>query len=122
VRRARPFTNTSPLLLLSLRVDRRKRRGLENPQARDEVLYPLTARTYVLDRAAARARPLYAERGSSKYEKAEQRWLERYLTEHEPRLRHFAEVVLAPGSGLAGEATCDDPLGSLSPHHGRTAR
>jgi hypothetical protein len=31
---------------------------------------------------------LYAERGSPKYEKAALRWLERYLTEDEPKLRH----------------------------------
>lgn len=36
---------------------------------------------------------LYAERGSPKYEKAALRWLERYLTEGTPRLRHFAEIV-----------------------------
>jgi hypothetical protein len=36
---------------------------------------------------------LYAERGSPKYEKAAMRWLERYLAEHEPRLRHFAELA-----------------------------
>ena len=36
---------------------------------------------------------LYAERGSPKYEKAALRWLERYLTESSPRLRHFAEVA-----------------------------
>ena len=36
---------------------------------------------------------LYAERGSPKYEKAAMRWLERYLTEGLPRLRHFAELV-----------------------------
>jgi hypothetical protein len=41
---------------------------------------------------------LYAERGSPKYEKAAMRWLERYLTEGEPRLQHFAELV----AGLAG--------------------
>ena len=40
---------------------------------------------------------LYAERGSPKYERAAMRWLERYLTESEPRLQHFAEVV----AGLA---------------------
>jgi hypothetical protein len=40
---------------------------------------------------------LYAERGSPKYEKAAMRWLERYLTEGEPRLQHFAEIV----AGLA---------------------
>jgi len=28
---------------------------------------------------------LYAERGSPKYERAAMRWLERYLSEHEPR-------------------------------------
>ena len=36
---------------------------------------------------------LYAERDSPKYEKAALRWLERYLTEGSPRLRHFAEVA-----------------------------
>jgi hypothetical protein len=36
---------------------------------------------------------LYAERGSPKYEKAALRWLERYLTESEPRLQHFAEIT-----------------------------
>jgi hypothetical protein len=36
---------------------------------------------------------LYAERGSPKYEKAAMRWLERYLTEGTPRLRHFADVA-----------------------------
>ena len=35
---------------------------------------------------------LYAERGSPKYEKAALRWLERYLVEGSPRLRHFAEI------------------------------
>ena len=38
---------------------------------------------------------LYAERGSPKYEKAAMRWLERYLTEGEPRLEHFANVAAA---------------------------
>jgi hypothetical protein len=37
---------------------------------------------------------LYAERGSPKYERAALRWLERYLTEGTPRLRHFAEVAV----------------------------
>jgi hypothetical protein len=36
---------------------------------------------------------LYAECGSPKFEKAALRWLERYLTEGSPRLRHFAEVA-----------------------------
>jgi hypothetical protein len=36
---------------------------------------------------------LYAERGSPKYEKAALRWLERYLTESTPRLRHFAKIT-----------------------------
>jgi hypothetical protein len=36
---------------------------------------------------------LYAERGSPKYEKAAMRWLERYITEDEPRLQHFAEIA-----------------------------
>jgi hypothetical protein len=36
---------------------------------------------------------LYAERGSPKYERAAMRWLERYLTEGSPRLRHFAEAA-----------------------------
>ena len=35
---------------------------------------------------------LYAERGSPKYERAAMRWLERYITEGSPKLRHFAEV------------------------------
>jgi hypothetical protein len=33
------------------------------------------------------------ERGSPKYECAALRWLERYVTEAEPRLQHFAEVA-----------------------------
>jgi len=37
---------------------------------------------------------LYAERGSPKYERAALRWLERYLTERSPRLRHFAEITV----------------------------
>ncbi len=36
---------------------------------------------------------LYAERGSPKYERAALRWLERYLMEGSPRLKHFAEVA-----------------------------
>jgi hypothetical protein len=36
---------------------------------------------------------LYAERGSPKFERAAMRWLERYLSESSPRLRHFAEVT-----------------------------
>jgi hypothetical protein len=36
---------------------------------------------------------LYAERGSPKYEKAAMRWLERYLTESAPPLKHFATVA-----------------------------
>jgi hypothetical protein len=40
---------------------------------------------------------LYADRRSPKYQRAAMRWLERYLTEGEPRLQHFAEVV----AGLA---------------------
>jgi hypothetical protein len=36
---------------------------------------------------------LYAERGSPKFGKAAMRWLERYLTEGTPRLRHFAEIT-----------------------------
>jgi hypothetical protein len=36
---------------------------------------------------------LYAERASPKYERAAMRWLERYLTEGSPRLRHFAEIA-----------------------------
>ena len=36
---------------------------------------------------------LHAERGSSKYDKAAMRWLERYLTEGSLRLQHFAEVT-----------------------------
>lgn len=37
---------------------------------------------------------LYAERASPKYERAALRWLERYLAESEPRLRHFAEIAV----------------------------
>jgi hypothetical protein len=36
---------------------------------------------------------LYAERVSPKYEEAAMRWLERYLAEGSPRLRHFAEIT-----------------------------
>jgi hypothetical protein len=36
---------------------------------------------------------LYAERGSPKYEKAALRWLDRYLSEDSPRLKHFAEIT-----------------------------
>jgi hypothetical protein len=36
---------------------------------------------------------LYAERGSPKYERAAMRWLERYLVEGSPKLRHFARVA-----------------------------
>jgi len=36
---------------------------------------------------------LYAERGSPKYERAAMRWLERYLTEGSPRLKHVAEIT-----------------------------
>ena len=38
---------------------------------------------------------IYAERGSPTYEKAALRWLERYLTEGTPRLRHFAEFAMS---------------------------
>ena len=34
-----------------------------------------------------------AERRSPKYEKTALRWLERYLTEGSPRLKHFAEIT-----------------------------
>ena len=37
---------------------------------------------------------LYAEQESPKFEKAAMRWLERYLTESAPRLRHFAEIAI----------------------------
>jgi hypothetical protein len=36
---------------------------------------------------------LYAERASPKFEPAAMRWLERYLTEGTPRLKHFAELA-----------------------------
>jgi hypothetical protein len=36
---------------------------------------------------------LYAEQDSPKFEKAAMRWLERYLSEGSPRLRHFAEIT-----------------------------
>jgi hypothetical protein len=35
----------------------------------------------------------YAERRSPKFEKAALRWLERYLTEGTPRLRHLREFT-----------------------------
>ena len=38
---------------------------------------------------------LYAERCSPEYEKAAMRWLERYLTESEPGLQHFAEITVS---------------------------
>jgi hypothetical protein len=41
---------------------------------------------------------LYADRRSPKYQRAAMRWLGRYLTEGEPRLRHFAEVVASLAS------------------------
>jgi hypothetical protein len=48
-------------------------------------------------RATIGALPRPLTRGSPKFEKAARRWLERYLTEGEPRLQHFAEIV----AGLA---------------------
>jgi hypothetical protein len=39
------------------------------------------------------SRTVNAERGSPKYERAAMRWFGRYLTEGEPRLRHFAEIT-----------------------------
>jgi len=36
---------------------------------------------------------LYAERASPKYEMAAMRWLERYLAEGSPRLKHFADMT-----------------------------
>jgi hypothetical protein len=45
---------------------------------------------------------LHAERGSPKYEKAAMRWIERYLTEGSPRLRHFAEVAAVKQSWAGG--------------------
>jgi hypothetical protein len=36
---------------------------------------------------------LYAERGSPKYERAALCWLERYITETSPTLKHFAEIT-----------------------------
>jgi hypothetical protein len=44
-------------------------------------------------RDALRLVHLYAERGSPKYERAAMRWLERYLTEGSPRLKHFAAIT-----------------------------
>jgi hypothetical protein len=41
---------------------------------------------------------LYADRRSPKYQRAAMRWLERYLTEGEPRLQRFAEVVASLAS------------------------
>jgi hypothetical protein len=36
---------------------------------------------------------LYAVRGARRYEKAGMRWLQRCLTQGEPRLQHFAEIT-----------------------------
>jgi hypothetical protein len=36
---------------------------------------------------------LYGAKQSPKYERAAMRWLERYLAEGSPRLKHFAEVT-----------------------------
>jgi hypothetical protein len=46
---------------------------------------------------------LYAERGSPKYEKAAMRWLERYLAESSPALKHFAEIA----HELSSRSPCD---------------
>ena len=48
---------------------------------------------------------LNVERGSPKYERAAMRWLERYLSEGEPRLQHFADITarLAKRELEAGE-------------------
>ena len=46
---------------------------------------------------------LYFERGSPKAERAALRWLERYLTEGEPRLRHFAQITQELASRDPGE-------------------
>jgi hypothetical protein len=47
----------------------------------------------VLESDALELVRLYAEKESPKYEKAALRWLERYLVEGSPRLRHFADVT-----------------------------
>ena len=49
---------------------------------------------------------LYADRDSPKFERAAMRWLERYLTESTPRLKHFAEVA-ASLAKLGQEAGLD---------------
>jgi hypothetical protein len=46
---------------------------------------------------------LYAERESPKYEKAALRWLERYLAEGSPRLRHFSQVAVDLAGRHAGD-------------------
>ena len=46
---------------------------------------------------------LYAERGSPKYERAALRWLERFLGEGSPRLRHFAEIAADLAKRDSGE-------------------
>lgn len=46
---------------------------------------------------------LYAERGSPKFEKAAMRWLEQYLVESPPRLKHFAEVTASLARVEPGE-------------------
>jgi hypothetical protein len=64
---------------------------------------------------------LYAERGSPKYEWAAMRLLQRYVTEGEPRLQHFAEVtadrVRSHGIdvfGLISSATSPTPTSSVT--------
>ena len=53
---------------------------------------------------------LYAEKDSPKFEKAALRWLERYLTEGSPRLKHFAEITTSL-AGRANKAESDLPAG-----------
>jgi hypothetical protein len=60
---------------------------------------------------------LYAERGSPKYERAALRWLERYLTEGEPRLQHFAEVCTGSLSTFCGRSGCNPVASGLRRLH-----
>jgi hypothetical protein len=58
-----------------------------------EALAQVRFRRAIERRTGGVRRTLYAECGSPKYERAAMRWLARYLTEGDPRLQHFAEIV-----------------------------
>jgi NADPH-dependent L-lysine 6-monooxygenase-like protein len=84
-------------------------RACTTPRARSVLTRYRTTRTLVSGRRSTRTPDLpledalqlvhlYAERGSPKYERAALRWLQRYLDEHSPRLRHFAEIATDPAA------------------------